>query len=134
MKRKKKPSNKELRSFGVLTGAIAVLLFGILFPWIGDRAFPLWPWPVAVLLWVPAILFPDILAPVYRIWMSIGDVLGWINTRIILGILFFGIFLPVGMILRLLGKDPMRRDFNTPCSSYRVICQKAKRNHFERPF
>ncbi len=134
MMKKNTPTAKELRHFGLLTGALFVVLFGLLFPWLADRSFPVWPWIIAVGLGVPAIVAPKILAPVYRIWISIGDVLGWINTRIILGILFFLVFLPVGFIMRLAGKDAMRRKYDSSIESYRVISPETNKKHFERPF
>ncbi len=78
------PNKKELREFGFITGAIAAVLFGLLLPWLFDHELPRWPWIVAGILWVWALLLPTTLLPVYRGWIAIGHVLGWINTRIIL--------------------------------------------------
>ena len=52
---------------------------------------------------------PRILAPAYRVWMKLAEVLAWINTRILLGVVFFGVVTPIGLVMRLLGRDPMRR-------------------------
>ena len=41
--------------------------------------------------------------------MKFGNVMNWINTRLILGVMFYGIFLPIGLCMRLFGKDPMQR-------------------------
>ena len=101
----KKLDKKHLRECGLITGAILVCLFGLFLPWLFEYKFPSWPWIIAGILWTLAIVLPISLAPVYRLWMKIGHVLGWINTRIILGIMFYLIFLPVGLILRLAGKD-----------------------------
>ena len=131
---KKEMSKKDLRSFGLLTGSITLLLFGLFLPWLFDHNFPIWPWYVAAVLIVWALLLPQTLKPVYRLWMAIGQVLGWINTRIILSIMFYIIILPVGLILRLTGKDPMSRKFDNQQDSYRVTSQKPDKNHFERPF
>ncbi|MDH3901107.1 MAG: SxtJ family membrane protein [Gammaproteobacteria bacterium] len=77
-----------LRKFGLITGAIVVGLFGLLLPWLLDHHWPVWPWVVAAALWVPALVFPAVLKPVYRGWMKFGAVLGFINTRLILGLFF----------------------------------------------
>ena len=74
----------ELRSFGVVTGAIMAILFGVVLPWLLGHAFPWWPWVVGGVLVLSALVFPAGLRPVYRIWMTFGHALGWINTRIIL--------------------------------------------------
>lgn len=79
-----------------------------------------------------AVLFG--LLPVYRRWMAIGHVLGWINTRIILGIMFYLLFLPVGLAMRLLGKDPMARSIDESIATYRVTHARPKKDHVERPY
>jgi hypothetical protein len=130
----KKLDKKHLREFGLITGAILVCLFGLFLPWLLEYKFPSWPWIIAGILWAWALLLPATLKPVYRVWMKIGHVLGWINTRIILGIMFYIIFLPVGLILKLAGKDPMTRKLNKAQGTYRVIHPVPPKNHVERPY
>lgn len=130
----KKLDNKTLRDFGLITGSILVGLFGLLFPWIFEHNFPIWPWIIAAILWVWALLLPATLNPVYRGWMAIGHVLGWINTRIILAIMFYIIFLPVGLLLKILGKDPMARKLIKSQGTYRVIHPPHNKDHVERPY
>jgi len=52
---------KGLRKFGLVTGAIVLVLFGFLLPWIFGHGLPRWPWYVAGTLWIPALLVPDLL-------------------------------------------------------------------------
>jgi len=127
------PDKKGLRSFGLTTGAILIALFGLFLPWLFEHAFPVWPWVVAGVLAVWALTVPLTLRPVYRGWMVVGHVLGWVNTRIILGILFYLVFLPAGLLMRALGKDPMARRF-TADRSYRVQSAEHPRDQFERPY
>jgi hypothetical protein len=127
--------NKGLRKFGVTTGAIIVALFAVFFPWLFDAArMPLWPWVLALLLWVPALFFPGGLAPVYKTWMKIGHAIGWVNTRIILGLLFYLMVLPMGLIMRLLGNDPMKRKYDNSITSYRVKSVQEPKDRMEKPF
>ncbi|MCI0557030.1 MAG: SxtJ family membrane protein, partial [Nitrososphaera sp.] len=65
---------------------------------------------------------------------AIGHVLGWINSRIILGFIFYVMILPIGLIMRLFGRDPMRRRFENRASSYRVQSKNQPNDHLERPF
>ena len=125
---------KELREFGLVTGTIVVLLFGLLLPWLFDHQSPLWPWIVGGVLWGWALLLPTSLLPVYQGWMEIGRVLGWINTRIILAVLFYALFLPSGFVMRLLGKDPMVRNIDKSKTTYRVISSRPNKDHVERPY
>ncbi len=128
------PNKKQLREFGLITGAIVAVLFGFLLPWLFHHELPRWPWIVAGVLWVWALLLPTTLLHVYRGWLAIGHVLGWINTRIILGIMFYVLFLPVGLVMKLLGKDPMVRKLDKSQSTYRVTHAHPKKNHVERPY
>ena len=127
--------NAGLRKFGLTTGVIVVGLFAFLVPWIFDMAtMPLWPWIVAGFLWLPAMFIPGVLRPVYSIWMKFGHVIGWINTRIILGVLFYAMVLPMGLIMRLFGKDPMARKVDNSASSYRVKSVNTPKDRLEKPF
>ncbi|MEA3275505.1 MAG: SxtJ family membrane protein [Pseudomonadota bacterium] len=126
---------KALREFGLVTGGIVAVLFGLVLPWLfGAAEFPRWPWFVGALLATWGLSWPAGLGPVYRGWMKLGHALGWVNTRILLGILFFLLFLPAGLIMRLLGKDPMARKRDSGATSYRVASKDQPRDHLERPY
>ena len=122
------------RKFGITTGIIVGLLFGLLLPWIFDFNYPLWPWVITAVLIGLAIIFPVALQPVYIIWMKFGLMMNWINTRLILGILFYLMFLPIGLVMRLFGKDPMQRKLDKNLASYRVISEDDDKDNVERPY
>jgi len=130
----KNPDKRELRNFGLVTGALTPVFFGLLLPWIFGRTFPLWPWAAGAVLAVLGLALPKILKPLYRVWMTIGHYLGWINTRIILSLMFYLIILPVGAVRRLLGKDSMKRSLDEKQPSYRIMSAKTDNKHVERPF
>ncbi|MCG6868930.1 MAG: SxtJ family membrane protein [Gammaproteobacteria bacterium] len=124
----------RLRQFGLIMGAMLVLFFGLLIPWIWDLGLPVWPWIAAAVFVGLGLAAPGALGPIYWVWMKIGDVVGWINQRLILGVLFFGIFLPMGLVMRSLRKDPMSRRFDRNAQSYRVRSRQPKMENLERPF
>jgi hypothetical protein len=131
-----KMSIKELRKFGLVTGGMLVLFFNLLIPLIWGRPiFPLVMWPVivAAILASMALVVPAALRPVYTIWMRFAEVLGWINTRIILSVIFFVIFFPFGLIMRMFN-DPMQRKFDPAADSYRITSNPTKPENMERPF
>ena len=133
MEFKTKAELKALRSFGLLVGGVFAVIG--LWPWFFRHADPrFWSLIVSVALVVPALVWPASLRPVYRVWMTIGHALGWVNTRIILGVAFFAIFTPIGWVMRLLGKDPMRRRFDPAAQSYRVNRPPRDANHMQKPF
>jgi saxitoxin biosynthesis operon SxtJ-like protein len=124
---------KQLRHFGFLVGGI----FGLigLWPMLWRHQSPrLWALALTVLLVVPALVAPRTLAPVYRVWMAAGEVLAWINTRIILGVVFYLVVTPIGLVMRLTNHDPMRRKFEQAGESYRVRCVPRPATHMMRQF
>jgi hypothetical protein len=99
------------RRFGLTVGA-AFAVLGSISWWRGHQIPPLVLWTMAGLLIVPGLLLPSILAPVQRGWMRFAMVLGNFNTRLILTLLFYVVFTPVGMIMRLF-RDPLNRSLRS---------------------
>jgi len=128
------PDRQELRKFGFVFATGLVLIFGLFFPWVLEKPSPYWPWIVAAVFAGSALILPQILKPVFLLWMKIGHALGWINTRIILGVVFFIIFAPVALLMRLFGNDPMHRRLDQTASTYRINSEKLPRERMERPF
>ncbi len=123
----------ELRKFGLVTAAMLVLFFDVLIPWIWDFAPPVWPLVVASILILMALAYPKSLGPVYTVWMKFANVLGWINTRILLGLIFYTLFMPVGFVVRAVS-DPMRRKQDNESDSYREESRQPKIENMERPY
>ncbi len=127
-------SAKELREFGLLFGGIFAGLFGLLLPWLTGKSFPLWPWWVLAVSVSLAVIYPLGLKPFYRLWMLFGSLMGWLNTRIILGLVFYIIFMPFGFMIRLLGKDPLSRKLDKESDTYRINNKHETENNMEKPF
>lgn len=125
---------KGLRRFGLTTGIIVALLFGLFFPWLLDRTRSLWPWVLCGTLAVWALLAPASLRPVYRVWMRFGLIMSRITTPVILSLVFYLVITPVAFIRGLLGKDSMARKLDVDIPSYRVNSRKSSKNNLERPF
>ena len=127
-------TRKELRQFGLIFGAMVALMFGGVLPFLFGRPFPLWPWMVLGVVWLWALILPDTLLYLYKGWMKIAHVLGWINTRLILGLAFYTLVFPMALILKCFGKDPMARRLDEKLTTYRVKSKIPPKNHFERPY
>jgi len=124
---------KDLRNFGLIVGGI----FGLIAFWplvVRGQQIRIWAISVSVALLVPAIVAPSTLEPVHRVWMKVGHVLGWINTRILLGIVFYGIVTPIGFFARLFGKDSMTLHVKEPVESYRRPKEPRPATHMWHPF
>ena len=128
------PDRKQLRDFGLIMAGGLIVIFGLFFPWLTEHASPRWPWIAGGIFAATGLVIPMALGPLYRAWMKIGEGLGWINTRIILGLVFFLLFMPVALVMRILGKDPMKRRFEKTESSYRVASHSPPREQLEKPY
>lgn len=122
-----------LRQFGLTTGAIVAVLFGLAFPYFLEFSWPVWPWIVFAILGVWGIVAPTSLGPVYRGWMHFGMLLGKITTPIILTLLFLVAILPGALIMRLFRNDPMRRSFDES-TTYRVDSKQPSSENLEKPY
>src|ERR1700752_1339928 len=130
---KDETTNKQLRSFGFTVGGIFALIG--FWPLVIRAEDPRW-WALVVAgcLLLPAVVFPRSLIWVHKGWMAIGHVLGWINTRIILGIVFYVIVTPIGIFRRWLGRDPMGRQLRPDLDSYRVIRKPRPASHLTKQY
>ena len=124
---------KQLRSFGLIVGGIFAFLALWPLVWRGEPP-RYWMLALAALLIVLGLAWPRGLKHPYRAWMALGLVLGWINTRIILGFVFYTIITPMALIMRLRKRDPMRRTLDLEAETYRVVCQPRPRTHMLRQF
>jgi len=125
---------KGLREFGLVTGAIVAVLFGLFFPWLLERwPPPWWPWIIFGVLTVLGLAAPMALNPVYKIWMRFGLIMSKIMTPLIMGIVFYIVITPVGLFRRLFAEDPLARTFDD-ADSYRVPSKKAKVENLEKPY
>ena len=124
---------KDLRQFGLLVGGVfsAIGLWPVLFRGESPR---LWALIAGGLLVMLGAVVPQSLKQIYAGWMKLGHALGWVNTRIILGIIYYGLITPMGVAMRLMGKDPMRLAFKQDASTYRVLRTPRPRHHMRNQF
>ncbi len=131
------PGIDELRKFGLVFGLLIVGFLGLLVPWLWslDISPRKWPWPVGGVFVVWALVHPASLRPVYKAWMGFGHALGWVNSRVILGLMFYLVIAPMGLVMRLiLRKDPMKRHYESAADTYRVASENTEIKRMEKPF
>jgi hypothetical protein len=104
------------RSFGMVIAA-AFALLTLINIWHVGRA---WPWigALALLFFVFACLWPTALRPVNWIWFKFGLLLHKAVNPIVMALVFFGAVLPTALIMRALGKDPLRLRRQSDVDSY----------------
>ena len=102
-------SKNQLFQFGLLLGFGIPLIFGIIFPAFRGHSFKFWTIWVGSVLILFSFLNPFLLLFPYRVWMYLGHILGLINSRIILGIIFFIVLVPISIVMRIFGYDPLKK-------------------------
>ena len=133
MASKPTPKRKQLRQFGFLLGCLIPLFFCVLLPALHSHSAPLWPVGIGVMLILIGVLAPQRLSPVYRGWMALGNVLGFINSHLILGVVFVLVLQPIALIMRCMGHDPLRKRWDASSDSYREESQ-GRRTNLKQPF
>ena len=102
-------SKKQLREFGLLIGFGFPILIGWLFPLLFGHELRIWTIWIGVPVLILGLTSPRLLHYPYKSWMALGNALGWLNSHIILGLVFIIVLQPIAYIMRLTGYDPLRR-------------------------
>ena len=118
---------KRLREFGFLIGLIFPFLIGWILPLFGGHSFRTWTLWFGIPSFILAILKPGLLSYPYIVWMKLGHILGWVNSRIILGLVFLIVLQPIALIMRLFGHDPLKTKKHAQ-KSYRELKTTQKVN------
>jgi len=108
--------DRKVRDFGLLMGLIASGAGGYLL-WNGVPSF-YWLFVVGGLLVVGGMFARGALRPLYEGWMKLASGLAWLNTRLVLGVFFYLIFTPIGLVLRLSGKDLLNTKLDRQLPTY----------------
>ena len=101
---------KTLREFGFLIGFGFPIIIGLLLPLLFGHEFRTWTIWIGVAGLILGLTSPRLLHYPYKIWMKLGHALGWVNSHIILGLIFIIVLQPIALVMRLTGYDPLRRN------------------------
>ena len=129
-----KSEKSDIRKFGITIGVILLIIAGFLF-WKEKESFQIL-FTFGVTLCILGIAIPFILKPIYWVWMIFATILGWIMTRVILSLLFYTIFTPIGLILRFFGKQFLELRWDKSKESYWNFRtnEHLKKENYEKQF
>tara|TARA_Y100001978_G_C23660391_1_gene418359 strand:+ start:641 stop:1033 length:393 start_codon:yes stop_codon:yes gene_type:complete len=120
-------SEKQLREFGLLIAFGFPIFIGWILPAITGHVFRTWTLLLAIPCFLLGIFKPSLLSYPYKLWMKFGNILAWLNSRIILGLVFLIVLQPIAFIMKILGYDPLRTKKSNE-KSYRENKQKYSIN------
>ena len=104
------------RSFGVVFSVVFLIIS--FWPLFTEGTIRIWAIFIAILFLLISYFKPDVLYPLNKIWFKFGLLLGIIVSPIVMGIVFFIIVTPIGIIMRIIGKDLLNKKINNSVKSY----------------
>jgi len=110
---------KQARELGLLGAAVLVILG--LWPLIRGGEVHYWALVSALVLFVTAVAAPRVLHPLLKGWLALGSLLHRVATPLMMAMIFFGVFTPLGLLMRALGKTPLRLRRDPTVQSYWVV-------------
>ena len=127
------------RNFALTFGGIVAGLFGVLFPFVIGKPFLglniWWPWAVLGVCALWGFVAPMTLRPFYNGWMTFGNFMGtWVMTPLIMFLVFITMFVPMGLVMRLFGKDLLSKKLDENADTYRVASAQPPAKNLEKPF
>ena len=114
---KLKVEKYEIKKFGMGLTVLLCLIGGWQL-YKGNIDVYVWFFGFAGLVLILSFFVPIILKPLYIVTHTVGNAIGWVNTRILLGIIFYIIFAPIGIMLRLIRKDLLDKRLDKDAKSY----------------
>ena len=103
---------KQIRQFSVAM-AVVLSVFGSISLYKGGNAYP-YLYGIAGAFAAVGLALPAVTKPVFKVWMKLAHALGWFNTRLLLSLVFFLVFTPVGIVTRILRIDFLDRKWPRP--------------------
>ncbi len=131
------PSDRQVRQFaGLVVPIAAALIAAILWLKFNQPTGALIVVAVAITASVSGLLRPALLRPVYVAWMVAAYPIGWVVGHLVIGVIFYLVVTPIGLLMRLVGRDPLNRQFDPKSESYwqprKTQTEEAPNQHFRQ--
>ncbi len=121
------------RAFGLMFAAVFTVI--TIVAWLGFDTRLYWALGTAAVFLLISLAAPGLLMPLNRLWAAFAARLGHVSNHVILGAFFYLFVLPAGLIIRLLGRDPLHRSFDDKARSYWTpVGRQANRDTFPDMF
>jgi amino acid permease len=127
-------ADKELRTFAFTLSCALGFLGGLVLWRKGETGFLLWV--IGLVILSMGLLKPRLLGPIHKGWMGISFLMGFFMTHLILALMYYLVFTPVALIMRALGKDPLRLKRDQNAKSYWISRPRSEftKESYERMF
>jgi len=114
-----KPSNKDLRQFAAIWFPLACLALGLMiWRWTSSWNWAAIPILIGVVLAPIAFWIPSFAQRLFVGWMTVAFPIGWTISHLLMAFIYFVLITPMGLLMRLFGRDSMGRRIDKSCDSY----------------
>ena len=110
------------KSFGLVFFVIFIII--ALWPLLNDGNIRIWSIIVSIIFLILGLLNSKILTPFNKLWMRLGALLGIIVSPIVMGVVYFGIITPIGLIMKVFGKDVLNLKLDKNKKTYWTLKKK----------
>ena len=124
------PSNRKFGFFFTIVFAVVAAFFYYSYNLTWAYVFS----AAALVFMLATLTKSDVLLPLNKLWMRFGLLLGMIVSPIVLGVIFFGLFTPIAMLMRLSGRDELRLKFAQKVSHWISRGEPIKSESFKHQF
>ncbi len=129
-----KTDKRELKKFGIIL-VFLFFLFSLLNLYKQNLIIFKWSISISIFILITSIMIPIAIYPIFVIISTAGKIIGWINTQIILGLVFYIIFTPVSLVLKILRKDLLDKKINKSKTTYwNKINKEMDSENFEKQY
>jgi len=119
-----KGDKSDWKKFGI-TMAIILAIIGFFLLWKKNNNYDYILY-LAAAFFITGLILPSVLKPVYKVWMAISVVMGFIMTKVIMIIIFYLIVTPIGLIASLTGKEFLDMKIDKSAKSYWIAREKTQ--------
>ena len=116
MLKKSKSEISSNRSFGIVF--FIVFLIISLWPLTNGETLRVWSIVIAVIFLILGLINSKLLTPLNKLWVKFGMILGSIVAPIIMGVVFFLVVTPIGLVMRIMGKDLLKKNYDQKRKTY----------------
>jgi hypothetical protein len=112
------PSKSDLRVFGFVIVVFFALIGALLYHVAEMPSAARVVWGLGVILVLLYVGLPPSRNPFYRAWMKAVSPIGFVVSHVLLGLIYYGMITPVGLLMRMFGRDRLSRRIDRSASSY----------------
>lgn len=112
------PSRKELRVFSLLLIGFGVLVAAVLYQRFESHLPALLTLSISCCVGLVGLVAPSLVRVVYVVWMALAFPIGWTVSHLMMLVVYYIVLTPIGLVMRLCGRDPMQRRIDRDAKSY----------------